>query len=454
MRRRRPTLAEAVSEAKGARRDALVAVTDCLNAADPRAMVRRGLRRDGERISCGGVRLRLGDYGRVFVIGGGKASALMAEEAEAILGDWITEGRVVVPDFQRGLPRLSRVSFRGSTHPLPTRKGVLAVKWMLELVDGARSNDLVVCLISGGGSALMPLPATGVTVAQKSQVTRLLMRSGADIEEVNCVRKHLSGIKGGRLAEILRPARVLSLIVSDVVGDDLASVASGLTVPDPTTYLDAKRILVERGVWREAPAQVRSLIQSGVEGARPETPKPASAIFRKVDNVLVGSNRQTLRAAKRSLSGMGYEASILSASVAGDAIEFGRRLAELAVGARVRHGPTAIIAGGETTVKVTGAGRGGRNQEVVLSAATRIAGCEGVEVVAFGTDGIDGPTDAAGAVADSSTVRRGRALGMDAEDYLAESDSYSYFARLGDLIVTGPTGTNVNDVMIALVAGR
>ncbi len=444
-------LAGAVSNARGARRDALLTVMECLKAADPRAMIRKAVRYDGKTLQARRVKVDLGAYGRVLVMGGGKASALMAEETERILGRRVTEGRVIVPDSQRRLPKLSRIRLRGSTHPLPTEKGVRAVGWMLGLAEGLTKEDMVICLISGGGSALMPLPARGVTVEQKQEVTRLLLRSGADINEMNCVRKHLSSFKGGRLAEILRPARVLSLIVSDVVGNDLASVASGPTVPDPTSYAQAKRILVKRGVWLSTPAQVRSLIQAGIEGSAPETPKPDGLAFAKVDNVLVGSNREPCEAARNMLVRMGYETSILSTALEGEAREVGRKLARVAVRASAAGAAAALVAGGETTVHVTGKGRGGRNQELALSAAIGIAGAKGITVVSFGTDGIDGPTEAAGAVADTETTRRGDALGMDAREYLRSNNSNSYFGRLGDLVVTGPTGTNVNDVMLALV---
>lgn len=431
-----------------------MAVVQCLKAADPRVMIEKAVRYDGKTLRVRGVKLNLGAYRRVLVIGGGKASALMAEKVEAILGERVTEGRVIVPDSQRRLPSLSRIRFRGSTHPFPTRKGVRAVKWMLDLANGLTANDLVICLISGGGSALMPLPVAGVSVEEKQEVTRLLLRSGADISEQNCVRKHLSAIKGGRLAEVLRPARVLSLIVSDVVGNDLASVASGPTVPDPTTYARAKEILKKRSVWRVAPEAVRSLIQSGLGGSVPETPKPGSETFTKVDNVLVGSNEEPCESARKELAGAGYDASLASTTVQGEARGVGRKLATLAMSKSKRRTAVALVAGGETTVHVTGDGTGGRNQEVALSAAIAIAGRGGITIASFGTDGVDGPTSAAGAMADSETVRRGRALGMEARDYLRNNDSNSYFGKLGDLIVTGPTGTNVNDVMIVLVRRR
>ena len=442
------------SRAGGERRAALLAAVTSLKAADPRIMVKGSVQLKGKRLRVKDRELNLGLFGRVLVIGGGKASALMAEAIEDVLGDVVTEGRVIVPEAQRPLLKLSRIRFRRSTHPWPTRKGVRAVDWMLDSVKEPELDDLVFCLISGGGSALMPMPAGGVTVEDKLEVTRLLQQSGADIGEQNCVRKHLSAINGGRLAERLRPARVFSLIISDVVGNHLASVASGPTVPDPTTYAQAKKVLTRMSLWREVPEAVRTFIQSGVAGSAPETPKPGSKVFSRVRNVLIGSNEVPCDAARMTLASLGYKTSVISTRIEGEARKFGDRLASLAIGAGRRRRAVALVAGGETTVHVTGTGVGGRNQEVALAAAMRMAGAEGAAVVSFGTDGVDGPTRAAGAIADSGTVLRGERLGMEAGDYLRNNDSHSYFRRLGDLLVTGPTGTNVNDVMIAVVRRR
>lgn len=445
---------ETTARATGERKHALLAVAACLRAAAPGAMVERTVDLKGSRLRVGRTRLNTRSFRRTLVIGGGKASALMAARLEKVLGGAITEGRVIVPQAQNALPELSRVRFRRSTHPLPTERGVRAVQWMLGATKGLSADDLVICLISGGGSALMPLPAEGLSVEDKRETTQLLLKSGADIREQNCVRKHLSALKGGRLAEMLYPARVVSLIISDVVGNDLASVASGPTVPDPTTYARAKRILTKRGVWDAVPEQVRLHIQSGLDGMASETPKPGSGVFAKVDNLLIGSNEIPCEAARRELAAMGYAASVVSTVVQGEARVVGKKLAAMAVKAAGKGRPVALVAGGETTVHVTGTGRGGRNQEVALSAAIALAGKSGVVFVSFGTDGVDGPTDAAGALVDAETVSRGRSAGMEAATYLGDNDSNRYFAKLGDLVTTGPTGTNVNDVMIALTRGR
>jgi glycerate 2-kinase len=302
-------------------------------------------------------------------------------------------------------------------------------------------------LVSGGGSALMPLPVHGVTLNDDGRVTALLLRSGASIEEINTVRKHLSQIKGGRLAERLYPATVLTLIISDVVGDRIDSVASGPTSPDPTTYGDAEQVLKKYHLWSQIPKDPRRIIIQGLKGLQAETPKPRNKIFKRVHNLIVGSNRASCLAAATALRKAGYRTRVLSIEITGEAREAGGILGSIANDMQ-DNSPAALVAGGETTVTVKGSGRGGRNQELALSAAVRINGSEGVVVGSFATDGIEGQTDAAGAIVDGTTVKRGLKLRMDPGDYLKKNDSYSYLSRLNDLVVTGPTGTNVNDIMI------
>ena len=330
---------------------------------------------------------------------------------------------------------------------------------MLRLVGQPSEEDLVICLISGGGSALMPLPSSGILLSDKQKTTNLLLKSGAKIDEINAVRKHLSDFKGGRLAEKLYPATVLSLIISDVVGDRLESIASGPTVPDDTTYADAYTILLERGIWRKVPGSVRKHIQKGKEAKLPETPKKSSRIFKRAHNVLVGNNKESCQAAAKVLEKRGYHSLILSTRLQGETREVGKILAGICISIRENQlpvaPPAAVVAGGETTVTVHGKGRGGRNQELVLSAAWSIRGKPAILVSSIGTDGVDGPTNAAGAVADGNTVERSLRIHMDPDSYLRENNSYPFFERLNDLVLTGPTGTNVNDIFIALVgAGK
>jgi glycerate 2-kinase len=442
-------LTEAINRAQGARRDALLAVRATLEAADPRKLLGMAVTLDGDSLMAGGRRYDLNTYRRIVVLGGGKASGLMAAEMEHILGDRIDEGVVLVPDNQRVIPDLSRVRLEMSTHPLPTEKGVLAVKEMVKVADRVGDGDLLIALFSGGGSALMPLPVDGVSVEDLRDTTSLLLRSGADIVEMNCVRRHLSQIGGGRLAERVRGAEVLSLIISDVVGDDLGSVASGPTVPDSTTFAMAKNVMERHGIWETVPPSVRNKIQAGVDATLGETPKPGNPLFAKVHNILIGSNSVACAAAKASLEEAGYFVRYLLESVTGEARDVGRRLADIA-----RSGPAdrawAAVAGGETTVTVRGPGKGGRNQELALSAAMVLQDSPRTTLLSFATDGIDGTTCAAGAIVDTTTCERAISMELDPAHFLHENDSHTFFETLGDLVVTGPTGTNVNDVMIVL----
>jgi glycerate 2-kinase len=429
--------------------DVLGALEGAVLAADPARLVSDNLKLEGETLRVSSLRFDLARFRRVMVIGGGKAAGKMALELERLLGDGITAGVVNLPDYQK-LPESARIAFHPSSHPLPSSSGVRGVRRMLELVGEPSAEDLVICLLSGGGSALLPLPLPGVTIGDEAQVTKLLLRSGADIIEINTVRKHLSSIKGGRLAERLFPATVISLIISDVVGDRVDTIASGPTAPDRTSYRDAKKILVGRRVWDEVSSSVRSVIGEGIEGTIKETPKPGSRIFRKVHNVVIGNNRVSLVRAGDELRKKRYETTILSGPVTGEAREAGFRIARMIRARTSRGAPWALIGGGETVVTVRGAGSGGRNQEFVLSAALGVQGTGIIAVGSIATDGIDGPTDAAGAIADSGTVAKGRSRGLEAKDYLERNDSYPFFKKLGDLITTGPTGTNVNDVFVAV----
>ncbi|MDG6989229.1 MAG: glycerate kinase [Nitrososphaerota archaeon] len=430
------------------RGDALAAVRAAIDAADPRRLVLRELSAEGGVLTAGGSRGVLEGYRRVVVVGGGKASALMAAGVERVLGARVDGGVVIVPEYQRPLPKLRKVKFAESTHPLPSEKGARAVREMLGFLSGVGAGDLVIVLVSGGGSALMPAPIEGVTLKELELTTSLLLRAGAEIGEVNCVRKHLSEIAGGRLVEKTNGAEVLTLLISDVVGDDLSSVASGPTVPDPTTFSGARRILTDRGIWSRVPQSVRDAVREGAEGSTAETPKPGDRAFRRVTNVLVGSNDVATTAASEALRARGYRVTRAS-SVIGEARDVGKRLAALAR-ATPGSGRWAAVWGGETTVTVRGNGIGGRNQELALAAAIELKGTSGIALVSFGTDGVDGPTDAAGALADSVSFDRARAMGLDPRALLENNDSHSFFRSLGDLVVTGPTGTNVNDVMLAI----
>ena len=377
----------------------------------------------------------------------------MAVGVQGILRDRITEGywnvlRGSVPKTQT----YHRIKLNETSHPLPDEAGVAGAQKMKELIRDAGESDLVLCLISGGGSALMPLPREGVSLDEKVRITKALLNAGATINELNSVRKHLSDIKGGWLAKAAGGAHVVTLIISDVVGDSLDVIASGPTAPDSTTFNDAISVLRKYRLWEEASEGIRRILTNGNAGKISETPKPSDAAFSKVTNHILFNGRQACEVAASSMKKHGITSSILSTTLEGEASQVGAVLGsiaeELVTWDRPISKPAGLVAGGETTVSVRGKGIGGRNQEVALGAALRLSMIDGVVVASIGTDGVDGPTDAAGAVADGRTIRRAEAEGMDAMKALADNDSYRFFSKLGDSVVTGPTGTNVNDIAV------
>ncbi|HEX2034490.1 MAG TPA: glycerate kinase [Chloroflexota bacterium] len=420
-----------------------------LHAVDPAQAVRHALRRQGDTLSLGERQYDLGRYRRVLVVGAGKASAPMARAAEEVLGDRLTTGLV---DVKYGYTdQTQRIRLREAGHPLPDASGLEGTREIVELLAGAGEDDLVLCLISGGGSALMMLPVDGITLADYQALTQVLLRSGATINHINTIRKHIERVKGGGLAEVAAPAEVATLILSDVIGDPLDFIASGPTVPDTTTYADALDVLQQFDLLGKVPASVVRHLQAGQRGEVPETPKPGDPLFERVSTLVIGSNSIAAEAALAEARRLGFEALLLSTYLEGEAREAGKVAAALAK-ELVHHQrplsvPACLILGGETTVTVRGEGKGGRNQEIALSAAVAIAGLERALVVALATDGSDGPTDAAGGFADGHTLERGAAQGLDARAALAQNDSYAYLRAVGDLLVTGPTNTNVNDLL-------
>jgi hydroxypyruvate reductase len=328
----------------------------------------------------------------------------------------------------------------------------------LSLVSAAGERDLVLCVISGGGSALLVAPAEGVTLADKQAVTRLLLACGADIHEINTVRKHLSRAKGGWLARFAHPATVATLILSDVIGDDLNVIGSGPTVPDPSTFVDAQGVFKKYGIWENVPISVKDRFLKGLEGDIQDTPKSGDIVFQGCYSELVGTNLQALMSASKEAKSQGYQPLILSSTVEGEAREVVKVLTAIAKEIRGSGNPlpppACILCGGETTVTLQGKGKGGRNQELALAAAPIIEGMGDVVVLSGGTDGTDGPTDAAGAITDGTTITRAKAKKLDPLYYLRHNDSYHFFQALGDLIITGPTRTNVMDVYMVLVGKR
>ncbi|MDX2181045.1 MAG: glycerate kinase [Bryobacteraceae bacterium] len=400
------------------RSDARAIFDAALRVADPEEAVRQTL-------------AKLAIETPVWIVGAGKAAATMARAAETFLGDRVLGGSVTTK-YGHGLP-LERIELREAGHPIPDERGVAGAKRIAEIAGQARGGQTLLCLISGGASALMPLPAEGITLGDKQATTALMLACGANIHELNCVRKHLSAIKGGHLAQLAAPARVVSLILSDVIGDNLDVIGSGPTVPDSSTAAEARAILERYALWDRIPVAVRERLASGAE-----TPKSLQG----VENMIVGSNRLAAEAAMAKARELGYEPRLLSTALDGEARE---------VGARIARETGCVVAGGETTVTLRGKGKGGRNQELALAAAIELASvAEESVVLSAGTDGTDGPTDAAGAIASNDTVERAKKLGLDARAYLEENNSYPFFAALGDLVVTGPTGTNVMDLIVRL----
>ncbi|RLG98752.1 glycerate kinase [Candidatus Bathyarchaeota archaeon] len=435
-----------------AREAAINAVEAAINAVDPRRAVKSKVSLSGGTLRIGGLSFNLSSFKRIIVVGGGKASGSMAEAIEEILGSHIDGGVVVVPHGTKGNYKTRRVELHEAGHPVPDEDSVRGASKILELTEQAGEDDLVICLISGGGSSLMAMPKPGIPLADKQAMTNMLLKCGATINEINTVRKHLSMFKGGQLAKAAYPATLISLILSDVVGDPLEVIASGPTVPDPTTYRDAVTVLKNHDLWDEAPRSVRRVLRDGVSGKIRETPKPGEQAFKKVHNIIVGNNRVASLAAERELRRCGLNTLFLTSFMEGEAREVGIMLAALAREVEASGSPLSrpcgIVVGGETTVTVKGEGIGGRNQEIALSSALKIKGLDGVVIASFSTDGVDGPTDAAGAIVDGSTIDRSKGMGLNAVEYLTNNDSYSFFSRLGDLILTGPTGTNVNDVSV------
>ncbi len=425
-------------------------------SVDPARLVHGALHRDEEGISLsgGGARSTLpwSSVERIFLVGGGKAGRPMTLATASALEGKVAAGVIAVPKGEGG--SLDAVRLIETGHPLPDEGSREAAQAMLNLVSRAGENDLVIALISGGGSAMISAPPEGVSSSDKEAVFRLLLRSGADITEFNTVRKHLSRVKGGRMAQAAYPARVWALMLSDVPGDDPSVIASGPFSPDPATYVDARKVLLERKLYDAIPDAVRAHIEAGVSGTITETPKPGDPALERVSLAVIGSNRVAIDTAADAAKNEGVDTvRILPGFLRGEARECARAFVEelrKAEASTPRGRSVVLIAGGETTVTVHGKGKGGRNQEFALSAAVQMDGMPGMAVLSAGTDGIDGPTDAAGAYADGTTISRASALGLSPLPHLDRNDAYPFLQALSDLVVTGPTGTNVTDIAIGI----
>ncbi|GIK98734.1 MAG: hydroxypyruvate reductase [Alphaproteobacteria bacterium] len=417
---------------------------------DPRGLLRRmfdAAREAADPARCVPPHLPGPPAGRTVVVGAGKAAASMARAVEA---HWLGPlSGTVVTRYGHGLP-CPRIEVVEAAHPVPDEAGRRAAARILEQVQGLGPDDLVICLISGGGSALLSLPGPGLTLADKQAVNKALLTSGATISEMNCVRKHLSAIKGGRLAAAAAPARMVSLLISDVPGDDPSVIASGPTVADPTSFADARAVLAKYGIT--PPPAVARRLESG-----DETPKPGDPRLARCETILVARPQESLEAAARVARAAGVTPVILGDAIEGESREVARVMAGIARQV-ARHGqpataPAVLLSGGETTVTVRGSGRGGRNAEFLLALAVALDGADGIYALAADTDGIDGTEDNAGCLLAPDSLARAQALGIDAKERLADNDGYGVFAALGDLVVTGPTLTNVNDFRAILVSG-
>ena len=429
-----------------------------LSAVNPSKILKDGIRIEESRLW---IRIEgnlekvfdLNAFQKIFLVGTGKASNSMALAVEEIFGDRISKG-VITTKYGHLLP-LKRTEIIEAGHPIPDQKGYEGAKKIQRLLKESGQKDLVIFLLSGGGSALLPFPVDGIELKEKQEATQLLLDCGADIKEINTIRKHISRMKGGWLAKWAYPSMVIGFILSDVVGDPLDVIGSGPTVPDPSTFEEATEILKKYDLFNKISPSIQEHLQSGKEGKAEETPKPGDAVFEKVYNMIIGSNIIALHAAEKEAVSLGLNTLILSSSIVGETREAARFHTAIAKEV-ISSGnpipkPACILSGGETTVTIKGNGLGGRNQEFALAGAIEISGIEKVVLLSGGTDGSDGPTDATGAVADHATVLRAESMGLDPKVHLENNDAYPFFKKLGDLLISGPTHTNVMDVRILLI---
>ncbi|MEM3945938.1 MAG: glycerate kinase [Candidatus Micrarchaeia archaeon] len=427
------------------RRDALEILEEGLKAADPKSSVKEALNNLRDEIN----RAR-----RIFIIGFGKASVSMAESCEEELKDKIHDGAVITP---RGVKEknLRKIKVFEGTHPIPSEINVDSTKKLISICSNLTSDDLVICLISGGGSSLFTFPADGISLEEKKLATDVLLKSGADIKEINAIRKHISKVKGGQLLNFLKPAKVISLILSDVVGDSVEYIASGPTSPDSSTFKDAYNVIKKYNLMSKLPKSVVERIEKGLRGEITETLKPENKIFNNVKNVVVSNNMKSLVSMKNRAISLGYNSMILTSYAQGESREVGKFLCAImkqisSYDTPIKK-PACLILGGETTVTVKGKGKGGRNQELVLSVVLNSKGIKNFVFASVGSDGIDGCTDAAGAIADNFLLEEAAKINLEPEEFLENNDSYNFFKQTGNLIFTGPTGTNVNDFTIAII---
>lgn len=441
---------------KKVRHDLLDIIEEIIQEINPQKIVKNSVFLKGNRLKIGDNVFNLKKYKNIYVVGAGKATYYMACALESILGDKISGGVINIPEILE--KKLSYIDINIASHPIPNKGGVEGSKKILEILDGATEDDLVIALISGGGSALMSLPVDGISLQELKSISKLLVKSSASIEEINIIRKHISQIKGGRLAKATYPATIVSLYISDVVGDKLDTIASGPTVFDKSTFQEAVDILKKYKIWTKVPNSIKKHLNLGVDKKELETPKSNDKTFRtnKVFNYIIGSNKKAIDIACRKIGKLGYNCHILTSFLEGEAHDVAKILISQALEVKKYNKPTKLpailIAGGETTLNLSGDGYGGRNQELVMAGTRDLK--EGIALVSFATDGVDGqtPEKVAGAMADINTLKKVKAKNIDIDKYLANNDSYKFFKGLDELIKTGYTGINVGDiVMISVV---
>ncbi len=430
---------------KLARKYALEILESAILAALPQKCIENVLKKKDDKLIVSGEELDLTDFENIYLVGAGKASIKMAEPVLNLIP--VSSAALVTPP---GIETKIDLKIIEGGHPIPNEGSLKGAKTIKNILKNAKEKDLVICLISGGGSALLCLPSNGIDLKDKQRVTELLIKSGATINEINAVRKHISAIKGGQLAKAAYPAKILTFILSDVVGDPLNVIASGPTVPDPTTFENAKDVLKRYNLWDTVPESIKNRIEKGIKKEVNETPKEGDPYFNGVKNIIVGNNILSCKAAQKKAEELGLNSLILSSMIEGESREVGIAHAGIAKEIYTSENPikkpAAIISGGETTVQIKGKGKGGRNQEFALAGALKISGLDGLVIVSAGTDGIDGVTDAAGAIVDGYTLTKSSEEGLDPLEFLDENNSFEFFKKLNDLIYTGPTGTNVTDI--------
>ncbi len=424
-----------------------------LNAAKTDSAVKKWVKRQGTSLVINHQTYNLDSFKRIFIVGAGKGVAPMAGVLEQMLGDYFYRGIVIVKKGHT--VDLKAIEVVEAAHPHPDRAGFEASRRLAGMVEAATADDLVFCLITGGASSLLTLPIDGITLEDKQTATHVLLECGADIQEINTIRKHLSGIKAGQLAKKAYPAQVITLIVSDVIGNQYTDIGSGPTAPDHTTFQSCWNIITRYGLEKRLPAKVIKRIKAGVQGRIPETPKENDPVFERIKHVIVADNLLALKAAQTKAESLGYTTLVLSSALQGESREAARVLSAIAMEVRQTHHPIAppacLIIGGETTVRVKGSGKGGRNQELALAMALSLKDADNIHALCAGSDGTDGMTDAAGAVIDNTTVEQASAEKCDPWTYLNNNDSYHFFKPMGNLVITGPTLTNVMDINIMII---